>query len=217
MSGVSWNMPMSRVRELARQFILGRRLPKIRALLQQLWPRYGGHPLIRFGPDSDGGYLLPDDLEGVVACFSPGVCNTSGFELDCARRGIPVFLADASVDGPAETCQLFQFTKKFIGKASHGDFITLQQWVTESLDEKQGDLLLQMDIEGFEYEVLNSTDEQLLKRFRIIIIEFHNLRTIMNGRSTGWRGIRDAFERLLKTHLVVQYRINRVIPRSGNS
>jgi hypothetical protein len=43
------------------------------ALLERLYPVEGGHPLIRVGPDGDGGYLLPDDLSGIVACFSPGV------------------------------------------------------------------------------------------------------------------------------------------------
>lgn len=36
--------------------------------------------LIRLGPNGDGGYLVPDDLTGIEACFSPGVCATSEFE-----------------------------------------------------------------------------------------------------------------------------------------
>ena len=50
------------------------------------------------GPDGDGGYLVPDDLEGIVACFSPGVSNVAGFEKDCALKGMKVFMADASVE-----------------------------------------------------------------------------------------------------------------------
>ena len=57
--------------------------------------------LVRIGPTDDGGYLLPDVLDGIEACFSPGVGTCSDFELACAERGMQVFLADATVDGPA--------------------------------------------------------------------------------------------------------------------
>ncbi len=191
------------VKSMLRQFAVNRRLPHIRGLLKKLRPRSSGHGLLRFGPQSDGGYLLPDDLNGIIACFSPGVCETSGFELDCASWGMPVYMADASVSGPAGSSPLFHFTRKFVGAECRGDFITLQRWVDESLHDRRGDLLLQMDIEGYEYEVLNSLDDSLLRRFRIVIVEFHNLRTILNGRSAGWNGIRGAMDRLLANHTCV--------------
>ncbi len=37
------------------------------------------------------------------------------------------------------------------------------------------DLILQMDIEGSEYEVLFNTPNSLLNQFRIMVIEFHHL------------------------------------------
>lgn len=196
-------MKLKTLRSVLRRLVVQRRLPEIRNLLFQLRPRRCGRPLRRFGPPGDGGYLLPDDLDGIVACFSPGVCETSGFELDCARVGLPVYMADASVNGPAECSPLFHFTKKFLGAKNSGDFITLQHWVTESIGTQQGDLLLQMDIEGHEYDVLNSVDQDLLRRFRIVIIEFHGLRTIFNGRSQSWMQIRAAFQRLLINHVCV--------------
>ncbi len=39
------------------------------------------------GGENDGGYLVPDDLEGIEYCFSPGVSNIATFELDCLNRG----------------------------------------------------------------------------------------------------------------------------------
>lgn len=114
------------LRSVLRSFAVKRRLPHIRDLLKTMHPRNSGHHLLRFGPESDGGYLLPDDLDGVIACFSPGVCETSGFEQDCASRGMPVYMADASVSGPASSSPLFHFKKKFIGAQNRGDFMTLQ-------------------------------------------------------------------------------------------
>lgn len=38
-------------------------------------PKPSPVPLVRIGGDWDGAYLVPDDLAGVAACFSPGVNN----------------------------------------------------------------------------------------------------------------------------------------------
>jgi hypothetical protein len=186
------------------------RAKSIRSLLNELHPKGTGHPLVRFGPHSDGGYIIPDDLEGIVACFSPGVCETSGFELDCANRGIPVFLADASVSAPAATSPLFHFTKKFLGRDSHGDFLTLSDWVQQSIGDHAGDLMLQMDIEGFEYEVIEATTPSLLQRFRIIVVEFHNLCAILNGGEKKWREIQKSLKKLMQTHVCVHAHPNNI-------
>ncbi len=55
---------------------------QLRALLGRLSPLSSDKELIRMGPRGDGGYLLPDDLAGIEALFSPGVNEVSGFELE---------------------------------------------------------------------------------------------------------------------------------------
>jgi hypothetical protein len=67
-------------------------------LIRKLRPQNCGRPLIRLGGDGDGGYLLPDDLEGIQYCFSPGVGATMDFENDLATLNIKSFLADPSID-----------------------------------------------------------------------------------------------------------------------
>ena len=67
-------------------------------LLRSLHPVSTNKALIRLGPHGDGGYLVPNDLEGIEALFSPGVDVLSGFEKDCAKLGMQVYLADRSVD-----------------------------------------------------------------------------------------------------------------------
>ncbi len=126
---------------------------ELQSLLKKLMPVSCGKDFIRLGSDGDGGYLLPDDLAGIKACFSPGVDCVSGFEKDCANMGMNVFLADNSVEKTPETHDLFQFTKKYLGVTTNDDFMTLDDWVTSSMPESQDELLLQIDIEGFEYEV----------------------------------------------------------------
>jgi len=48
-------------------------IDRVSSLLKKLYPISCDKNLIRFGPKGDGGYLTPDDFEGIEACFSPGV------------------------------------------------------------------------------------------------------------------------------------------------
>jgi hypothetical protein len=179
---------------------------KIQSLLQKLYPVSCDKELIRFGPKGDGGYLLPNDLEGIEACFSPGVAFVSGFEKDCADLGMKIFLADKSVEQPTEVHKLFSFTKKFVGVTSNDDFITMDNWVASSLPESQSDLLLQIDIEGYEYEVFLSISDKLMRRFRIIVVEFHYLKQLWN--SPFFKLAARAFEKILQTHTCVHIHPN---------
>ena len=44
-----------------------------------------------------GGYLVPDDLKNINACFSPGVDLDVSFETDLALKKIPSYLLDCSI------------------------------------------------------------------------------------------------------------------------
>jgi hypothetical protein len=78
----------------------------------------GSRELIRIGGDGDGAYLLPNVLDGLAACFSPGVADVSTFETEFPDRfGIPSYLCDASVTG--ESLGLrddpYWFSRKWLG------------------------------------------------------------------------------------------------------
>ena len=57
-----------------------------------------GYELIRFGDNSDGGYLLPNCLDNINNCFSPGVGNNIGFEKNILNRGISTFFLDHTIN-----------------------------------------------------------------------------------------------------------------------
>ena len=176
-------------------------------LIEKLRPIATEHQLIRVGPDADGGYLVPDDLFGISASYSPGVSDAIGFDLDCAQRGMKVFMADASVNGlPSENPSL-AFTKKFLGCWDDQDHTTLDSWVNATKAEAgTGDLLLQMDIEGSEYQVLSSVTDEVLSRFRIIVIEFHMLDNLWNRGFLAL--VEPIFNRLLRSHYCVHLHPN---------
>ncbi|MGD2167956.1 MAG: hypothetical protein PVF63_07600, partial [Gammaproteobacteria bacterium] len=101
---------------------------RLRALIRSLRPVRGDAPLIRIGPSADGGYLVPDDLDEIEYAYSPGVSDESGFEAELAQRGVKVFLADYSVNGPARTSDRFEFLKKFLGSYTDETHITPDEW-----------------------------------------------------------------------------------------
>ena len=175
-------------------------------LIGSLRPLDSGIPLIRLGPAGDGGYLVPDDLDGIEYAFSPGVSTESGFEAELARRGMRVFLADASVDAPPVADPRFVFEKKFIGCTTDGDTMTLDVWKQQSIADHDGDLLLQMDIEGAEFETLLGTSDALLEQFRIMVIEFHYLQQLYN--KSFYVLLSRMFAKLLRRHSVVHIHPN---------
>lgn len=171
-------------------------------LVKKIRPLKTRFDLIRVGGASDGGYLLPDDLADIGVCFSPGVAGTATFEMDLLHsHQIGSHLADFSVDAPPMNFQPVSFTKKFIGTVNNDMFMTLDQWVHDQTDQSiTKDLLLQMDIEGWEYPTLLSTSEETLKKFRIIVLELHDIESW--GHPHFFR-IADAFFAKLLTHFYV--------------
>jgi hypothetical protein len=170
-------------------------------LIRKLRPQDCGQRLIRIGGPGDGGYLVPDDLDGIEYCFSPGVNTTSDFENQLADRGIKSFLADYSVEAPPILRPEFAFDKKFLGSTNSKQFLTLASWKDKYLRDYTGDLILQMDIEGAEYQVILNAPDELLNQFRILVIEFHSLDRLFDPLL--FEIISSCFEKLLGSFCVV--------------
>lgn len=129
-----------------------------------------GHKLIRLGAEKDGGYLVPDILDEIKYLFSPGVSNETSFDEDCYKKKITPFLLDGTINynGP------FNFIKKNLNTFSDDNNITIRDWLNlANLAENENNLMLQMDIEGSEWNILTNIELSLLKKFKIIVIEFH--------------------------------------------
>jgi hypothetical protein len=172
----------------------------VRDLVRLLHPLVTEHSLVRLGAQGDGGYLVPDDLDGVVACFSPGVGNEASFESSLVRRGVRCFLADASIDDAPIKGHMAHFTRKFLGVVSNDETITLDEWVCAN-SPGEGDLVLQMDIEGAEWPVLLNVSPDTLRRFRIAVVELHNVERVVD--KYAFSIMKSVFERLLCDFYVV--------------
>jgi hypothetical protein len=152
----------------------------INSTLEMLIPKPCGHELIRVGGENDGGYLVPDDLDGIEALFSPGVNNFKDFEDYLAHNfKIKSFMCDYTSDVKKLRTPIINglqfFEKKWLDTHGGKDCVSLNDWVKVNTTPNS-DLMLQMDIEGAEYRNLLHTQESILKRFRIIVIELHGFR-----------------------------------------
>ncbi len=166
-------------------------------------------PLVRVGPNTDGGYLLPDDFDDLAAVFSPGVADVADFEKFFLDRGVPCYLIDPTVNGPPIDHQRLRFEKLWLGAETvPGKSVSLTDWVAQY--SPAGDLVLQMDIEGHEYEALLATPQSVIKRFRHIVIEFHSFDSIAS--KSGSRLVAATLGKILSSHVPVHAHPNNCDP-----
>lgn len=207
------NQVMKNFRDTVGNYLLSKNIRISQTVTQSLLEEFfkkirpidSGYQLIRLGGEDDGGYLVPDDLEGIGACFSPGVSDVANFELAFAKRGVKSYLADYSVESSPAQHKLIDFEKKYLGSQENEIFMTLDSWIQRK-EPNQKDFVLQMDIEGSEYDVIYDLNSETLRKFRILVIEFHRLDSIFD--KTGFKLINLTFNKLLKDFEIVHIHPN---------
>ena len=158
-------------------------IEEIRDVLTNLRPVNNGFKLERIGFSSDGGYLAPSDLIGISRCFSAGCDLNWSFEKDLENRyGIYSHIIDSEEKKPLDLSPGHSFTPMWIGTKNSSFTVTLDDWISTHTSNEDAEYLLQMDIEGFEWIALKNFNVDLLRKFRILIIEFHNTGNLINYR-----------------------------------
>lgn len=176
-------------------------------LLEKLKPIQSGFPLVRVGGEADGGYLLPECFEDCQGVVSPGVGPSALFESFFSTLNIPSILIDGTVDRPPTDAAEFTFVRKMLASTNHSPgTITLQE-ACDLLGESSKDLILQMDIEGAEWLILESTPDEVLERFRLLVIEFHGFDQMV-GRASSFPTVDNIFNRLLEKFAPVHVHVN---------
>jgi hypothetical protein len=175
----------------------------------QLRPVITEHRLIRVGSqEGDGGYLLPDLLSSIDGVFSAGIAENSDFELYLAEDlDLRVDCLDASISSMPQEHKNFTFLKKFLGTSTGSEFISLDSWLSGS--EQQGlNMILKIDIEGFEYESLLLSSRESLDRFKILVIELHSLEQL--GSRLGLDLLRNFVSKITTNHTIVHAHANNI-------
>lgn len=130
------------------------------------------HTLKRFGNDSDGGYVAPKEVvNNLDYLISIGVEDNISFELDL--MSINKNLQTVIVDGTIEnftTPDKVTFINKNLALENDDNNITLEE-ILSDIDSEN--IALQIDIEFDEWDIFNCLPEEILKKFKLIIIELH--------------------------------------------
>lgn len=156
---------------------------EVREFIRKFRPLNNGSELIRVGNIGDGGYLVPNDFEQLDICFSAGCDLQWSFEKDLEKlAGVRSFIIDSFDKKPFDLGVNQIYTAAWLGVTTTDKTLSLEDWVLASTSVDDNDLLLQMDIEGFEWECFSQVKIEFLKRFRIIVIEFHAIRNILNHK-----------------------------------
>ena len=97
------------------------------------------------------------------------------------------------------------FIKKHLGVVNDDSLITADRWINDR-EPGNHDLLLQMDIEGAEWPILLNLSEANLRRFRIMVLELHDMERLMDKH--GFQIIACVMSRLLNSFQVVHIHPN---------
>ena len=148
------------------------------ALLDLLTPREVPSLLLeRWGPESDGAYVVPVELmRNAKVLVSGGVADNVRFEAEVAEKapGIRMGLFDHTIlNAPDHTPANATWHK--LGLGSGQGFVSLERAAILSGAGPEESIAVKLDIEGAEWEVIDSTPPGFWKRVDVLVIEFHRL------------------------------------------
>ena len=151
---------------------------RVLKLIKKLLPVKIDIELIRLGENNDGGYIIPNDLEGITKNYSAGIGKLVGFEKDLQEKfSINSNMLDFNEIDRNILPNNCNFLKKKLSLKDNDTDISINNWI-DNLDKE---VILKIDIEGDEYPILANISDENLKKIRILIIELHDLRNLRNN------------------------------------
>jgi hypothetical protein len=140
-----------------------------------LQPHKTQYPLVRYGKDNDGGYILADGLDYDLF-LSCGIGNDLSFDL-MFRKFHPDIEAHA-FDGTTlyidELESGIKYHRICIGANNSETHTNLHDYLS-----KHKNVFIKMDIEGYERDWIESLPDELLNNIKQLVIEFHGLHVSM--------------------------------------
>ena len=149
---------------------------RIRSIAKLIYPFTSSEVnFVRVGAAGDGGYVMADDFR-VQGAISIGIGKDNSWDVDIAGRGIPVAMFDPTIRRPPQSIAGSKFYRIGIAEKAKGKrMLPLEQINQIAGFAGTDDLILKVDIEGHEWNVLESLQQAELLRYRQIVVEFHNL------------------------------------------
>lgn len=164
----------------------------------------GDHKFVRVGNQSDGGYIMLDDMEDLRIAYSFGIGPDTSWDKDMATRGFQIFQYDPTISELPYQDKNFHFKRIGIcGNQPVENCMTLEKIIELDQHMSEKDMILKMDVEEAEWDFLNEVNEDILKKFKQIVFEMHGCERVeMKDR------ILPALEKLNRTHQCVYVHSN---------
>jgi len=156
---------------------------------------------IRLGKKYDGGYIIAKNIGNYDCYISAGVSDEESFSRDFINmnnmKKHNSFAFDGTIKNyPWEYTKNITFIKKNISSQLNDKYANLS-----NLMNNFKNIFLKMDIEGSEYEWLDSISETQLNNFKQIVIEFHGIND--NSWNSDLNKKIQCFKKLSKTHYLI--------------
>ena len=183
--------------------------PKVLSVLRLLRPMTVlGVEKVRLGRMHDGGYVMLNAFSQVQAAYSFGINDDVSWDLDIARKGIPLFQYDHTIEALPESHPLFRWEQTGIsdGDASYDGLMTIDDLIKKNGHDDYENIILKCDIEGYEWGALRHVSRRTLEKFSQIVLELHWLH--MLGEPENINNIESTLLNVMATHSVAHVHAN---------
>jgi hypothetical protein len=139
----------------------------------------GDYQLIRVGSSHDGGYVMMHPRSTSCKVISLGIADNMEFEIELVEKNLvsAIFCFDGSIEKMPAKFDAIEFECRYIKAKETENSLTLSQVLVGIYSEE---LILKIDIEGDEWEVLDSLSKSELRKFSQIVGEFHGFASNMS-------------------------------------
>ena len=157
-----------------------------------------GKNKIMAGNYGDGGYVILDDLTNIKIAYSFGISYLISFDKFLAERGIDIYMYDHTINKLIIENPKFHWKKIGITTESRKNkgMKTLKDLLIENGHINEENMILKIDIEDKECEILREISQDILNKFKYIIIEYH-FRKLDN-----YKIYLDGLKKLMKNHQI---------------
>lgn len=129
------------------------------------------------GSVTDGHYLMADNFKKNQIAYSFGINNDVSWDSAMVDRGYQVFMYDHTINSLPMYRDGFNYFKQGIaGTARPRDLLdTLENFIKINGHSGKTGMILKMDVEGAEWDFLETVQPKVLRQFDQIIFEIHNV------------------------------------------
>lgn len=161
--------------------------------------------LVRIGGNTDGGYVMLDEFKSNYVAYSFGIGRDVSWDMKVADYGLKVHCYDHTIDRLPLDDERLQFHQIGIGACDYPKkrIMSINSILKQNGDEKRDNMILKIDVEGAEWDFIDSIDSCILEKFRQITMELHGLCEVLDSE----KKIR-VLKKIRKTHYPVWIHAN---------